>query len=465
MTEMTNGDQPGPRTGLAAPSNESVVAACRWATRDRPGRGLLAWSETDRGQHVTFAGSSRQQEALRAVRELGYAGTAHGDVGLVVTGWDAELLAQRAHRARVELRALEIAHREVASATLGRLRARLAAGIDKDAAVAAGIGETQGPQQAGSGAADAAPVWTAVPITATEIDAASGPLRAQLVKVAAAEHAILIHHTGAAGIASDVRTLYFEYRDQRGSGDREAANYAFAAVVDEIDSVYEIAYATLNHGTPSPAALERADREEAHAAGLTTDPAESLESIRATTRQRSTQASTQRSRSVEDTLAELADVFGDSMTAVDVGGHVTCTEADAIARALLAGGHRYAASRWLDGHARGDAEDDRHVGDGFDLDAYLDGLDPRRMVTSADVREVVGWSRQDHLAGAGRERSDRGAVSDAPHDRKEWAAVIRDLAGEAVVEDPAWPSLTEAIDRAHAAGWDVREGVPRLVAR
>jgi hypothetical protein len=41
-----------------------------------------------------------------------------------------------------------------------------------------------------------------------------------------------------------------------------------------------------------------------------------------------------RSGPVEDAFADLAGVFGDSVTAVDVGGHETCTEADAIARAL-----------------------------------------------------------------------------------------------------------------------------------
>jgi hypothetical protein len=157
MTEMTNGDQPAPQAALGAPSHESVVAACRWATRHHLRRGLLAWSETDRGQHVRFASSSRQQEALRAVRDLGYAATAHGDVGLFVTGWDADLLAQRADRARVELRALEIAHRERASATLGRLRARLAAGPDEDAAATAAIGETDDLQPVGSDTAGASP--------------------------------------------------------------------------------------------------------------------------------------------------------------------------------------------------------------------------------------------------------------------------------------------------------------------
>jgi hypothetical protein len=227
-----------------------------------------------------------------------------------------------------------------------------------------------------------------------EIDAARGTLRAQLVNTAATEEAIRIHN--AAQTASDVCKLCFEYRDRHGYDDRNAASFAFAEVAQGIDAAYEIAYGALSHGAPSPAALERADREEAHAAGLASDPDESLQSIRAALRQRGAPASRQRSGPVEDALAELADVFGDSMTAVDVGGHVTCTEADAIARALLAGGHRYAATRWLDGHAHGDvdAEEDRHVGDGFDLEAYLDGLDPREWESAA---MCARW-----LPGAGR---------------------------------------------------------------
>jgi hypothetical protein len=39
------------------------------------------------------------------------------------------------------------------------------------------------------------------------------------------------------------------------------------------------------------------------------------------------------------------------------------------------------------------------------------------------------------------------------------------LAGTAPVEDPPWPGLAVAIDRAHAAGWDGRDGVPRLVGQ
>ena len=107
MTEMTNGDKPAARTRLDAPSYESVVAACRWATQTS-GRGLLGVSESDRALRVTFSSWPRQQEALRAVLDLGYAASADNELSLVVTGWDSELLVQRADRAQVELRALEV---------------------------------------------------------------------------------------------------------------------------------------------------------------------------------------------------------------------------------------------------------------------------------------------------------------------------------------------------------------------
>lgn len=60
-------------------------------------------------------------------------------------------------------------------------------------------------------------------------------------------------------------------------------------------------------------------------------------------------------------LDGLADVFGDGMTAVHVGGSFTCSEAETIAYALLAGGHREAAVTFMVGHGDGDDDpDDEH---------------------------------------------------------------------------------------------------------
>lgn len=59
-------------------------------------------------------------------------------------------------------------------------------------------------------------------------------------------------------------------------------------------------------------------------------------------------------------IEELAEVFGDSWTAADVGGHLNCTEADTIARVLILAGHSEDAEAWLSGHADGDECGDEH---------------------------------------------------------------------------------------------------------
>ena len=62
-----------------------------------------------------------------------------------------------------------------------------------------------------------------------------------------------------------------------------------------------------------------------------------------------------------DALAELADMMGDIWTAGDVGPHMRCCEADAVAEVLRLSGRADAAETWIDGHARGDDdEDDGH---------------------------------------------------------------------------------------------------------
>jgi hypothetical protein len=430
---MTNGDTAAARLGLDRPSYESVAAACRWATRHHHGgRSLFAVSESDRALRVVFSQSTHRHEALRAAHDLGYAARAGDDLSLVVTGWDTELLAQRTERAGVELRAVQLARREVASTALTRAREHLAAGIDADAAVArAGAGlDTDNPQPGRSDAADARPAWTAAPITPTEIGTASSTMRAQLGNLAAAEQAILIQHTTSpAQIARSAARLFLEYRDRHGYDERDAVAHAFADVAAGIDSAHELTWAATSPGEKSaPATAGQPPSAGAGAGWQQPGPASPRLPAAA----------------LQQALIDLAGVFGDTMTAVDVGGHMTCTEADAIARALLAGGHRVAASRWLAGHARGDddLEVDRHHGDSFDLDAYLDGLHPQGMITDRDPREEAPSPARD-------EPAERGVPASAPPDLEQWAHVVRELAGSAVVEDPAWHYLGHAIDRAH----------------
>ncbi|AXQ61127.1 hypothetical protein SEA_HANK144_74 [Streptomyces phage Hank144] len=71
-------------------------------------------------------------------------------------------------------------------------------------------------------------------------------------------------------------------------------------------------------------------------------------------------------------LRTLAAVFGDGLTAYDVGPSFTCSEANDIAQALMVGGNKKAAMTFLEGHAGGDSaiEEDAHH-DVEDFEAYV----------------------------------------------------------------------------------------------
>nr|YP_010055942.1 hypothetical protein KGG91_gp76 [Streptomyces phage Paedore]AVO22559.1 hypothetical protein PBI_PAEDORE_76 [Streptomyces phage Paedore] len=80
----------------------------------------------------------------------------------------------------------------------------------------------------------------------------------------------------------------------------------------------------------------------------------------------------------EDAIEELggalrvfASVLGDGMTASGVGGHFTCTEADDLAQALMVGGHKHQAMRFLEGHAEGDDDEDDLHGSVEDFEGYV----------------------------------------------------------------------------------------------
>ncbi|MFG2923906.1 hypothetical protein ACGFYA_20675 [Streptomyces sp. NPDC048305] len=85
-----------------------------------------------------------------------------------------------------------------------------------------------------------------------------------------------------------------------------------------------------------------------------------------------------------DALRELADVFGDGMTADHTGGAFSCGEADKIARVLALAGHREAAETWLSGHARGDEGDDYHF-----VSNDEDPEDEGRPLNDAEIAEYV----------------------------------------------------------------------------
>jgi ApbE superfamily uncharacterized protein (UPF0280 family) len=89
-----------------------------------------------------------------------------------------------------------------------------------------------------------------------------------------------------------------------------------------------------------------------------------------------------------DALSNLADVFGDCMTADHTGSSFSCGEADSVARLLALTGHEDAAVRWLIGHAQNDEWDDYHfIGNDDDPE------DEGRVMTDEEIAEYVAdWS-------------------------------------------------------------------------
>lgn len=72
---------------------------------------------------------------------------------------------------------------------------------------------------------------------------------------------------------------------------------------------------------------------------------------------------------VESAGQLLAEVFGDPMTADNVGGHFTCAEANNVAEALIGLGRPGDAVTWLIGHSHGDDDQyDSHAWDPSDAE-------------------------------------------------------------------------------------------------
>lgn len=107
--------------------------------------------------------------------------------------------------------------------------------------------------------------------------------------------------------------------------------------------------------------LEEWEAEEARAKRKAEREKERLHQAREAARRPAIEAMRQRPEVLASALEELAERLGSAVTAGDVGPHMTCAEADAVADVLRHSGHVRAAETWLDGHAKGDdGEDDRH---------------------------------------------------------------------------------------------------------
>jgi hypothetical protein len=70
-------------------------------------------------------------------------------------------------------------------------------------------------------------------------------------------------------------------------------------------------------------------------------------------------------------IAVFARILGDPLSALHLGGHFTCTEAEDIARELAKSGHKREAITFLSGHSAGDDDPDDLHGDVEDFEAWV----------------------------------------------------------------------------------------------
>lgn len=92
-----------------------------------------------------------------------------------------------------------------------------------------------------------------------------------------------------------------------------------------------------------------------------------------------------------DALAAMAATLGDSMTAHDVGQHMTCGEADSIAAVLAAGGFTDDAAAFLVGHAQtDDDEGDNHHALVYGENQTQEGLRAAYEAAASYVGQLVG---------------------------------------------------------------------------
>lgn len=225
MDEEQAGGSPAAAAGL--PCTGPVARACRRATAHNYGSPLVGEpAATPAGIRVRLSSWPRQQEALSALRALGYqaAGDSrdgeHG-AALLVTGWDAALLAARAARLEDAVRHFGRDAPEWAETAVTRFRAlREEEGLD----------ETSAREQAAAAARSSAaslpgrpPLHVSAPVDDTDLLRATGEARGLLNRVAAGEAAVTAMAAAAARLAVTAIGLYLHYSGPGGCDAETAA--------------------------------------------------------------------------------------------------------------------------------------------------------------------------------------------------------------------------------------------------
>lgn len=212
------------------PCTEPIYQACLAATAHNYGDTVDTPVVTSEGITVALSSWPRQQEALRALRLLGYAVTAQPAAVLLVHGWDQKLLRARAESLEHAVEQLQGWLRALAHETLEEFVAAPEYGTaDEDLAESRAVAHARAGARA---ALDPRGQLRLAEISDAELTHAHAAARPLLVRVIAAQVAVdaLIHaHIQTARSAIG---LYREYRNLHGYS---AVEQSCAKTVLDID--------------------------------------------------------------------------------------------------------------------------------------------------------------------------------------------------------------------------------------
>lgn len=217
-------------TAHQLPCTEPLYRACLAATAHNYGDTVNTAVVTDAGITVALSSWPRQQEALRALRLLGYAVTAQPGAVLLVRGWDPALVRARAESLEDAVEQLQRWLRALAHETLEEFISAPEHGTaDEDLAERRAVAHARAGARA---ALDRRVHQHQGEISDVELARAPAAVRSLLVRVIAAQAAVdaLIHaHIQAARSAIG---LYREYRNRLGGS---AVEQSCAKAVRDID--------------------------------------------------------------------------------------------------------------------------------------------------------------------------------------------------------------------------------------
>lgn len=232
-------------SGQPPPGAEPMAAACRRATADNYGSTLVGDPVVSpAGVRVRLSSWPRQQEALRALRALGYRVAEDSRAGehgaaLLVTGWSAELLTARVERLETAARDLERDIPAWAGHALDRFRGLVCEdGVDDATAQ-----DQVGAEILAAAAAQPGPrhLHAAAGVHERDRRQATGKIRSLLDRAASGELAVTRLSRGIEDLAGSVIGLFLEYRDAYGHDEETAAARALLEILEGTQAVRELA--------------------------------------------------------------------------------------------------------------------------------------------------------------------------------------------------------------------------------